>query len=86
MDWITHDRFIDNLLFFFVNFDIQILTFQSQHRIRNLLKKGDNLLNINEGTFNDETNPALTLINMAKESAKYKTRMEEINEFNEVLS
>ena len=38
-----------------------------------------------EGTFQDETNPALTLINMTKESAKYKTRLEEINEFNEVI-
>ena len=36
--------------------------------------------------FEDETNPALILINMAKESAKYKTRMEEINGFNEVRS
>ena len=53
-------------------------------RIRNLLKKGDNLLSTREGTFQDETNPALTLINMAKESAKYKTRLEEISEFNEV--
>ena len=37
-----------------------------------------------EVTFEDDPNPALTLINMAKESAKYKTRMEEINGFNEV--
>ena len=36
--------------------------------------------------FEDETNPALILINMAKESAKYKTRMEEINGFNEVCT
>ena len=42
------------------------------------------MLSTREGIFQDETNPALTLINMAKESAKYKTRMEEINEFNEV--
>ena len=54
------------------------------YRIRNLLRKGDNLLSMREGTFQDETNPALTLINMAKESAKYKTRLEEIREFNEV--
>ena len=52
-------------------------------RIRNLLKKGDELLH-EEVTFEDETNPALILIKMAKESAKYKTRMEEINGFNEV--
>ena len=56
----------------------------STYRIRNLLRKGDNLLSMREGTFQDETNPALTLINMAKESAKYKIRLEEINEFNEV--
>ena len=49
-----------------------------------MLKKGDNLLSTREGTFQDETNPALTLINMAKETAKYKTRQEEISEFNEV--
>ena len=54
------------------------------YRIRNLLRKGDNLLSMREGSFQDETNPALTLINMAKESAKYKTRLEEIREFNEV--
>ena len=42
------------------------------------------MLSMREGTFQDETNPALTLINMAKESAKYKTRLEEIREFNEV--
>ena len=54
------------------------------YRIRNLLRKGDNLLSMREGTFQDETNPALTLINMAKESAKYKTRLEEIKQFNEV--
>ena len=53
------------------------------YRIRNLLKKGDELLH-EEVTFEDETNPALILIKMAKESAKYKTRMEEINGFNEV--
>ena len=48
------------------------------------MKKGDNLLQ-DEVTFEEDTNPALTLINMAKESAKYKTRMEEINGFNKVI-
>ena len=42
------------------------------------------MLSMREGIFQDETNPALTLINMAKDSAKYKTRLEENKQFNEV--
>ena len=53
------------------------------YRIKNLLKKGDNLLG-EKGTFAEDTNPALTLLNMAKESAKYNIRMEQVNEYNKV--